>query len=121
MAWLYILIASMFEVCWIYSLKYLEFKKLVKTNIIQIFSTKEGLLLLLPAVLYVLFGLGNIIFFSKGMEKIPASTAFAVWMAVALVGVKLVDTLVLKEPFSYINILFFLLILVGIIGLKVTK
>lgn len=120
MSWLCIFVASVFEVCWIYSLKYLEFKKLIKTNIIQLFATKDGFFLLLPAILYVAFGVGNIVFFSKAMEKIPASVAFAVWMSVALVGVKVVDVVILKESFSYLNLFFFLLILVGIIGIKLS-
>ena len=74
----------------------------------------------MPAVLYVLFGVINIIFFSKAMEKIPASMAFAVWMSLALVGVKLTDIIILKESFSLLNLLFFLLILIGIIGIKLT-
>jgi len=119
-SWVYIFIASMCEICWIYSLKYLEFKKLIHTNIIDLFSTKEGFSLLLPGLLYVAFGVGNIVCFSKGMEKLPASLAFGVWMATALVGVKLVDVLVLKETFSTLNYLFFALIIVGIIGLKLT-
>lgn len=119
-SWVYIFIASLCEICWIYSLKYLEFKKLIRTNIINLFSTKDGFVLLLPAILYVAFGVGNIVCFSKGMEKLPASLAFGVWMATTIVGVKLVDVLVLKETFTTLNYLFFALIIVGIIGLKLT-
>ncbi len=119
-SWTYIFIAAIAEICWIYSLKYLEFKKLIKTNWLQIFSTKEGFLLLFPLLLYVLFGVTNIFFFSKAMQKISASAAFAVWMAIALVGVKIADVIILKESFSYANLFFFLLILIGIIGIKLT-
>jgi quaternary ammonium compound-resistance protein SugE len=119
-SWIYLFIASLAEVCWIYSLKYLEFKKLMKTNLFQILSTKEGWQLLLPALLYVLFGIANIVFFSKAMQKLSASVAFAVWMAVALIGVKIVDVIVLKESFSYLNLFFLLLILIGIIGIKLS-
>ncbi|HKC68223.1 MAG TPA: SMR family transporter [Bacteroidia bacterium] len=119
-AWVYIFIASISEICWIYSLKYLEFKKLIKTNVLQIFSTKEGLLLLFPAILYVMFGIANIVFFSKAMQKLSASVAFSVWMAIALIGVKIADIIILKESFSYLNLFFFLLILIGIIGIKLT-
>ena len=121
MAWIYLIVASLFEICWIYSLKYLEFKKLIKTNFVTIFTTKEGLLLLLPLILYVLFGLGNIIFFSKAMDKISPSVAYAVWTAVALVGIKIVDVVWFKETLTLLNVFYFLLILVGIIGLKVSS
>ena len=119
-SWFYIVIAAVCEVCWIYSLRYLEFKTLIKTNILQLFSTRAGLLLLLPALLYVVFGITNIIFFSKAMQKIPASAAFAVWMAIALAGVKITDVVLLKESFSFMNLFFLALILVGIIGIKLT-
>jgi quaternary ammonium compound-resistance protein SugE len=79
----------------------------------------DNLILLAPGFCYILFGVGNIIFFSKAMNDIPASVAFACWMAVALVGVKLIDTFVLKVPFSMPHLLFIGLILVGIIGLKI--
>jgi quaternary ammonium compound-resistance protein SugE len=120
-SWVYILIASLAEICWIYSLKYLEFKKLLKTNIVQIFSTKEGLMLLLPVILYVVFGLANVFFFSKAMQKISSSVAFAVWMSIALIGLKIVDVIILKESISSANLFFFLLILIGIIGIKLTE
>ena len=78
------------------------------------------MLLLLPAILYVVFGLINIYFFSKAMEKIPASLAFAVWMSLALIGVKLTDIIILRESVSLMNLLFLFLILIGIIGIKLT-
>jgi quaternary ammonium compound-resistance protein SugE len=120
-SWLYILIASVFEICWIYSLKYMELKKLIKIGFVRVFTEMESFLLLIPVLLYVLFGLGNIVFFSKAMRDIPASTAFAVWMAIALIGVKIVDVVVLKEALSSTNIIFMTLILVGIVGLKMSS
>ena len=120
-AWIYILIASIFEICWIYSLKYMEFKKLIHAGFVKVFTEKESFLLLIPALLYVAFGLGNIIFFSKAMRTIPASTAFAVWMGVALIGVKIVDVIIIKEPLSATNIIFMAVILVGIVGLKMSS
>ena len=120
MAWIYLLIASTCEICWIYSLKYFSLKKLLSFKISLLFTSKENMLLLAPGVGYILFGVCNIIFFSKAMKLIPASVAFAIWMAVALIGVKLVDVLVLKESVSLAQILFILLILIGIVGLKIS-
>ena len=117
-AWFYITIAALAEVCWIYNLKYLEFKKLIATGMIRIFSTKEGLLLLLPAILYAVFGLINIVFFSKALQKISPSLAFAVWMCITLIAVKITDVIVLKETFSLMNLFYFALMLIGIIGIK---
>jgi quaternary ammonium compound-resistance protein SugE len=118
-AWILLFCASMCEICWIYSLKYFSLKKLMTFKITLLFSSKENILLLAPGLGYIAFGVCNIIFFSKAIKYLPASVAFAAWMAVALVGVKLVDAIVLKEPISAAEIFFMVLILVGIVGLKV--
>jgi quaternary ammonium compound-resistance protein SugE len=118
MAWLFVLIASLCEICWTFSLKYFSWAKLKQFSFLKLTDT-NNLILLLPGFCYLLFGVGNIIFFSKAMHHIPASTAFAAWMAVALIGIKLVDVFVVKVPVSLPQIGFMMLILIGIIGLKV--
>jgi len=75
---------------------------------------------LFPLLGYIVFGLGNIVLFSMAMKYIPASTAFTTWMAMTLIWVKIVDTLVFKEAFSYTHLLYMAFILIGIIGLKKT-
>ena len=120
MAWIYLFIASFLEVCWTFSLKYMEFKKILKTDWRNLSHLKDNLILLLPLIGYIVFGLGNIYFFSMAMKQIPVATAMAIWFGLALIGVKLVDTLYFKEPFQLNQILFFALILIGVIGLKRT-
>jgi quaternary ammonium compound-resistance protein SugE len=119
-AWLYLLLASVMEVCWNYSLKYTKIADIKAINWSQFFAGSAGILSLLPAICYVAFGVGNVIFFSKALNVIPASTAFAIWMGMALVGIKIVDTLVLKEAFQWAHVFYIGCILVGIIGLKRT-
>ncbi len=106
------------EVCWNYSLKYTSIARLRELGWPRLFTEPAGWWALLPAIGYVAFGVGNVIFFSKALAQIPAATAFAIWMGMALVGIKLVDTLVLKEPFSLSHVLYIGLVLIGIIGLK---
>jgi len=108
------------EVCWNYSLKYTKIADIKAINWSQFFAGSAGILALLPAICYVAFGVGNVIFFSKALNVIPASTAFAIWMGMALVGIKIVDTLVLKEAFQWAHVFYIGCILVGIIGLKRT-
>jgi quaternary ammonium compound-resistance protein SugE len=108
------------EVCWNYSLKYTKIADIKAINWSQFFSGSAGIVALLPAICYVAFGVGNVIFFSKALNVIPASTAFAIWMGMALVGIKIVDTLVLKETFQWAHVFYIGCILVGIIGLKRT-
>ena len=108
------------EVCWNYSLKYTSVAKIKAIDWSQFFASSEGVLTLLPAIGYVGFGVANVFFFSKALNVIPASTAFAIWMGIALVGIKIVDTLVLKEAFQWVHVFYIGCILVGIIGLKRT-
>jgi quaternary ammonium compound-resistance protein SugE len=119
-AWLYLLLASVMEVCWNYSLKYTSVAKIKALDWSQFFANSEGIATVLPAIGYVAFGVANVFFFSKALNVIPASTAFAIWMGIALVGIKIVDTLVLKEAFQWAHVFYIGCILVGIIGLKRT-
>jgi quaternary ammonium compound-resistance protein SugE len=117
-AWVYLFIASCFEVCWIYSLKWLDMKAIGRIKFATIFSDPKPWEALLPLVGYIAFGLGNIYFFSQSMKTIQASTAFAVWMGLALVFSKAVDILVFKEAYTIQQLAFTFVVLVGIIGLK---
>ena len=120
-AWLYLLVASVMEVCWNYSLKYTSLDKIKALDWSQFFSSWGGTLTVLPAVGYIAFGVGNVFFFSKALTTIPTGTAFAIWMGMALVGIKIVDTLILKEAFQWAQVFYIGCILVGIIGLKRTS
>lgn len=120
-AWLYLLLASVMEVCWNYSLKYTSVAKLKALDWSHFFASAVGWQTLAPAVGYVAFGVANVFFFSKALNVIPASTAFAIWMGVALVGIKVVDTLVLHEEFRWVHVVYIGFILIGIIGLKTSS
>ncbi len=116
--WLSLIIASFLEVCWIYSLKLLDFKKILSFHISRLFTEMEGWMALLPLLGYIFFGLGNIYFFSMAMKGIAPSTAFAAWMGLALVLSKVVDVAILKAAWNWQQVLCFLLILTGVAGLK---
>ncbi|NOS94380.1 MAG: hypothetical protein HOP30_20900 [Cyclobacteriaceae bacterium] len=119
MQWLYLIIAAFLEVGWIFSLKKMSFAELKKISfqlvIDQPLAASE---LLLPLVGYILFGLGNIYFFSLAMKHIPASTAFAIWMGLTLAGVKLVEVLILKHETKPIDLVYLAMLVIAIIGLK---
>lgn len=114
--WIYLFLASCFEIAWIYSLKVANFKDL--------FVHRRYSLLLdwrnnLAIGGYIIFGLGNIFFFSLAMKHIPSSNAYAVWVGITLIGLTLIDGLYLKQHINYIHILSILFIFAGIIGLKI--
>ncbi len=119
MAWIYLFIASLFEVGWMFSLKFISFDKF-KTISSQTFSSDpwKVILIILPFIGYVVFGIGNIYCYSISLKTIPASTAFAAWMGVALAGVKLIEIFVFKEPTKTMDYFFLGLMVIAIIGLK---
>ena len=118
MAWLFLFIASIFEIAWTYSVKFLNVKKVIAIPWLHFFKTSDNFYTLAPLLGYIVFGIGNIVFFSFALKQIPAATAMAVWLGTALVGVKLVDMIVLKQPYNYMQFVYFALIIIGIIGLK---
>ena len=120
MHWLYLLIAACFEVCWLYSLKFIDLKALKAIAWNEI-AQQSFWLKVAPVLGYVLFGIGNIIFFSMAMRKIPPSTAFAVWLGIAMAVTKIIDITVFKQPFSFSQIIFIMLILAGLAGLKLSE
>ena len=89
--WVYLLIAAAFESCWIYSLKFLDMKQVTAVRPLALLNDTSQWKVLFPLAGYITFGLCNIYFFSMSMKNIPASTAFAVWMALALIFSKLLD------------------------------
>jgi quaternary ammonium compound-resistance protein SugE len=115
--WFYLTIAAIFEVCWTYSLKYMDLKK-INTLSFKLLFTPYQSSIIGPIAGYILFGLGNIFFFSLAMKVIPPSIAFAVWMAITLIGLKCTDTFFFKESFSILDTFYILLIIIGIIGLN---
>lgn len=118
MHWLYLFAASLFEVCWTYSLKALNMQKIREVDWLHSLSQPAGLLPVLPLLAYVAFGLANVMFLSLAMRQIPTATAYAAWMALAVIGIKLTDVLVLKQPFSWLHVFYTSLIIIGVLGLR---
>ena len=118
MPWVYLLIASMFESCWIYSLKFLDMKQIFGVKVNALLHSAVAWKPFLPLGGYIVFGLCNIYLFSISMKTIPPPTAFAVWMALALIFSKLLDVFVFHEAYNYQQILFTGVLLIGVTGLK---
>ena len=119
--WIYLIIASISEVAWVYSVKYMRFRDLFKTHFTELFTHKNLTLIIVPLLGYIVFGIGNIILFSKAMKTLPAGIAYSVWMSVALVFIKITDVTIFKQPITFLQVVFILLILTGIAGLKITE
>jgi quaternary ammonium compound-resistance protein SugE len=110
----------MFEICWTFCLKFIDVKRVKTVAWGALFSRKEHFEILAPFAGYVVFGVGNIIFFSMAMKHIPASVALATWMGLTLIGIKLAEIYLFKQPSNYYQFIYMALILIGIVGLKRT-
>ena len=105
MAWIYILIAGLFECAWAVGLKF-----------------TEGFTRPIPSLL-TLIALGFSFWFmalALALKELPLGTAYAVWTGIGAVGVAIIGMLFFGEPKDLIRILCLGLIFSGIIGLKLT-
>ncbi|MDQ2795401.1 MAG: SMR family transporter [Bacteroidota bacterium] len=119
--WFSLFLASFMEVCWTYSLKALSMQRIKEIAWAHSLGQPALLLPVLPLLAYVGFGLANVIFLSQAMRNIPTATAYSAWMALAVVGIKLVDTVYLKQSLSWQSIFFTSLIIIGVLGLRRTE
>lgn len=104
MAWIYLIIAGIFEIVWSMGLKYSHgFTKLVPSLI-----TIGGMV-----VSFYLLALAT--------KSLPIGTAYAVWTGIGTLGAVLLGIFLFHEPVNILRIIFLCLILIGIIGVKFTS
>lgn len=114
-SWFYIFLAALFEVAWTFSLKFLKFADLKLLKWSSVFKSNSAIF---PLIGYILFGLGNIYFFSLALKKVPMSIAFGVWTATSIIILKFFELYFSKTKISFPELFFLLLITIGIVGLK---
>lgn len=102
-AWIILSIAGLLEVCWAIGLKY-----------------TEGFTKLGPSIFTLIALAGSMFMLAKASQVLPIGTAYAVWVGIGALGAAIVGILLLKEPASAARILFLVLLLISIIGLKLT-
>lgn len=117
-SWLYLILAAAFEAIWTYCLKSMQFKELKQLNLNNFFVPNSGLAILAPFAGYIVFGIANVFFFSLATRQIPLATAFAVWTGASLLFIKLCEIFFFHQKTSGLEILFVMMIMIGIIGLK---
>ncbi len=104
LAWIILIIAGLFEVCWAIGLKY-----------------SEGFTKLVPSA-FTLVTLGvSMYLLAKASEVLPIGTAYGVWVGVGAFGAAVLGVVLFKEPASFARLFFLAMLLVSIIGLRVTS
>jgi len=104
MAWLYLIVAGVFEIGFAMGLKY-----------------SEGFSRTWPTVL--MFASGGLSFYllSVSMKSLPVGTAYSVWTGIGAVGTVALGILLLDEPRDLLRLLSISFIVVGIVGLRLTS
>jgi quaternary ammonium compound-resistance protein SugE len=120
MAWVQLFLASIFEVLWASSLKFLSITR-IKNSAKQsgVFS-KLFFWSLIPLICYAVFGICNIGLFSSATKSIPLAICYAVWMGLALFIQTMIDVFYFKENINLKQIVCMGLILVGVVGLRLS-
>ncbi len=103
MSWLVLLIAGLLEVVWAVGLKY-----------------THGFSRLVPSVITVVAMVVSMALLAWAMKTLPVGTAYAVWTGIGAVGAAVAGIVLLGESASLMRIASLALIVVGIIGLKVS-
>jgi len=101
MAWLYLLLAGMFEVGWAIGLKY-----------------TEGFSRLLPSLLTIAAMALSLALLGVALRDLPVGTAYAVWTGIGAVGTAALGIYLFSEPATLMRLGCIGLIVVGIVGLR---
>lgn len=118
MAWIYLILAAALEACWMFSLKFLSFDKFGTLTSSNFFNAIE-MKIWLPLAGYIFFGAANTYYFSLAMKTIPTAIAFSIWTAVSIIFIKIVDVIIFHHKINSMELMFLIIIMIGIVGLKV--
>ena len=102
--WIALITAGLFEVVWAIYLK-----------------NSKGFTELTPSILFLITLAISMALLAFSMRTIPIGIAYPVWTGIGAVGTVLVGMFLFKEAASFQKIVFLFLILIGIIGLKISS
>lgn len=104
MAWLYLFVAGLMEVGWAVGLKY-----------------TEGFTRLWPSVWTGAALVLSMLLLAAAMRALPLGTAYAIWTGIGAVGTAALGILLFGESASPARLACIGLIVVGLVGLKLTS
>ncbi len=103
MAWILLALAGLLEVGWAIGLKY-----------------TEGFSRLVPSLLTGSAIVASMVLLSLAARSLPIGTAYAIWVGIGALGAGVLGIVLFDEPVTAGRILFLTLLLVAVIGLKLT-
>lgn len=101
MAWVCLILASVFEVAWAVGLKY-----------------SDGLTRFWPSVMTLGAMILSLGLLAYAVRTIPVGTGYALWTGIGAVGTALLGMMLFEEPATAGRWFFLLLIVTGVVGLK---
>ena len=101
MAWVYLLVAGLFEIVWAIALKY-----------------ADGFTKLWPSAVAVVGMIVSVVLLELSLRDLPVGTAYAVWTGIGTVGAAVLGMIRFQEPATAVRIGCIGLIVCGIAGLK---
>ncbi|MDB7012133.1 quaternary ammonium compound efflux SMR transporter SugE [Escherichia coli] len=103
MSWIILVIAGLLEVVWAVGLKY-----------------AHGFSRLTPSVITVTAMIVSMALLAWAMKSLPVGTAYAVWTGIGAVGAAITGIVLLGESANPMRLASLALIVLGIIGLKLS-
>lgn len=100
-AWIYLVIAGLLEVCWAVGLKY-----------------TDGFTRLWPSAFTLITLAASMYLLAKAAQTLPIGTAYAVWVGIGALGAAIFGIIFFQESVSMIRLGFLSLLLISILGLK---
>jgi quaternary ammonium compound-resistance protein SugE len=101
MAWVYLVVAGLFEITWAIGLKF-----------------ADGFTRLVPSAVTVVAMILSVVLLGLALRELPVGTGYAVWTGIGTVGAAILGMILFNEPATAIRLGCIALIVVGIIGLK---
>lgn len=101
--WVLLFIAGLFEMGWALGIKY-----------------ANGFTRPWPTAFTVVSLIASMAFLGIAVRTLPLGTAYAIWTGIGTVGIAIAGIFLFQEPATALRIGFIALIVVGILGLKLT-
>lgn len=103
-SWIFLVIAGLLEICWAIGLKY-----------------TDGFTKLVPSIFTLITLALSMFMLAKAAQIIPIGTAYGIWVGIGALGAAIMGIILFQESASPSRIFFLILLLVAIIGLKLTS
>lgn len=103
MSWFILVVAGLLEIAWAIGLKY-----------------TDGLRRPLPTALTIAALAASVALLAVAARDLPIGTAYAVWVGIGALGAAILGVALFDEPVTAPRVLFLGLLLVAIVGLRLT-